>query len=63
MLSIFCQDGAWDFFKIDEKIGAEGVVANSREVEGVTHKFLFMPPLTFTTLATLLLATVNSCFI
>ena len=38
-----CQDGARDFFKIDEKIGGEGVVANLKSNGGRGQKFSLMP--------------------
>ena len=39
----FCQDGASDFLRIDEKIDGEGVVAIFREVEGVAKIFIYAP--------------------
>ena len=34
-----CQDGAWDFFKIDDKLGGEGYKQTFRGVEGVAKNF------------------------
>ena len=39
----FCQDGASDFLRIEEKIDGEGVVAIFREVEGVAKIFIYAP--------------------
>ena len=41
----FCQDGAQDFLKINEKIGGAGVVANLQRSGGCGEAFSFMPPL------------------
>ena len=41
----FYRDGARDFFKIGEKIGGGGVVANLQEVEGVAKNFHLSPPI------------------
>ena len=41
----FCQDGAWDFFKINEKIVWGGVDANLQRSRGVAENFSFIPPL------------------
>ena len=46
----FCQDGAQDFYKINEKLIGIGLVAILRKAEGTAIKFSFMPP-TFITMA------------
>ena len=48
----FCQDGSWNFTKIDEEIvGGGGSSKIFREVEGVAKKVSFMPPPNFMALA------------
>ena len=41
----FCQDGATDLFKIDQKVIWEREVANFREVEGVAKMFIYAQPI------------------
>jgi len=50
-LPTFCQNGAREFSKIDEKTGG-GLLKIFREGEGVAKKFSFMPPPTFIALVT-----------
>ena len=49
-----CQDGARDFFKIDEKVirRRERVVVNAPRSNGRCQKFFSFAPPTFVTLAT-----------